>query len=376
MKLERFVPYNTQSINEDDKKGVLEVLDSLFLTQGNKIKEFEDALKEYVNAKFAITFNSATSALFATFNIIKQKYENMENINIITSPITFVATTNMMLANGIKPKFCDVNFDGNINVEKIEALIDKNTVAICSVDYSGKSVDVKKIQNFAKKNNLLWISDSSHSLGGSFEDQKIGSLADINIFSFHAIKSITTGEGGAIITNNEEFNELALLLRSHGVIKNHDCNHECKYLGFNFRMNELSCAMGLSQLKRLNSFIERRNEIANFYDEIFRNNPFFFIPKIESNKISSRHLYYILLDRKFHCNKEKIINELLDFNVGVQVHYKPIYNFLLYKKFNFEILNNAEEFYRSTLSIPLHLQIDNKLAKKIADILLFVLEKY
>lgn len=408
-KLDSFTPYSMQSIDESDKKIILEVLDSNLLTQGPKTIEFEEELVNFTNSKYSLVFNSATSALYCTFYALRVLYckENLDSFNkgtnfldkhslkssnpkktykILTTPISFVATTNMMVANGFLPVFGDINMDGNLDLNSLENLVDADTVAICSIDYAGKSVDVEKFREFVKKHNLIWISDSSHAIGGQVlinnQFKNIGNFADITIFSFHALKPLTTCEGGAISTNSEDFFALASLARSHGMKKGELYSNDCLDLGFNFRMNEISAALGISQLKRLSNFIEKRNEISTLYEELFKDNPFFFVNKVESNFISTRHLFPIILDSKFLCQKEDIVRDLLNCNIGTQVHYRPIYNFSYYKKLlsgytQKNILQvNSEYFYRAELSIPNHQNLNPKIIKQISDIILFVFEKY
>ncbi|MWV61569.1 hypothetical protein DCO58_08860 [Helicobacter saguini] len=473
--LEKFLPYSTQSIDDSDILSVTQALKSSHLTQGAQVKKFEDSIASFVGVGKAIAFNSATSALYAAFrgvkdmvynadfvrNLIKDSKDCLDSkilrlmdapnfasarkkkkISIITTPISFVATTNMMLENDITPIFVDIEMNGNINTAKIESALQDDTLAICSVDYAGNSVDVVALRKLCEKHNLLFISDSSHAFGATFQGEKVGSFADVSIFSFHAVKPIATCEGGALVTNSNFFATLAGLVCSHGVVKKSLFNYDCITLGFNFRMNEISAALGLSQMKRLQSFITQREKIAQFYNEYFKGNPFFFTPdsiktqdsikvsrnetshsvmlsksetsnlnksqnldsknpnNIESNRQdskefieskkpdskefiesnfqktqSTRHLYPLLLDPKYVCSKEQIANDLNAQNVGVQVHYKPIYNFSAYQKFNYPLLRNAEDFYHAELSIPCHQNMDLNLAKQTADIILKTFEK-
>ncbi|RDU70716.1 hypothetical protein CQA66_07710 [Helicobacter aurati] len=391
-----FIPYSTQNITESDKDSVIKALFSSHLTQGALIEQFEKDIANYLNAKYAIAYNSATSALYAAFATLKEyvtqdkfandslladsmrlkKAKDSNTYSILTTSISFVATANMMLANDIVPIFADITMDGNINPKHLESYLREDTIAICSVDYAGKSVERQKLREFARAHKILWISDSSHAFGAKFQQRFIGSdnneEADMCIFSFHAVKPFTTCEGGALVTNNETFADSARLICSHGIIKKNHYNHDCIKLGFNFRMNELSAALGISQLLRLESFIEKREEIARFYDDYFKGNPYFYTPRIESHQITTRHLYPVLLDPKYLCDKESLIHELLQQNIGVQVHYKPIYHFSLYQTLpiTYPLLRNAEDFFRAELSLPCHQNMDITLAKQVADIVL------
>jgi len=368
------IPYSRQSINEDDINAVIEALKGDFLTGGKKVEEFEKALCKYLGVKYACAMNSATSALHVAYKSIELK----EKDEVITTPITFAATANAVLMCDAKPIFCDVKSDGNINEKKIEALINKNTKAIAPVDFGGNPVNINKIKEICNQHKLYLIQDCSHALGSEINGKKVGIQADIAIFSFHAIKPITTcGEGGAIVTNNKEFYEKAKLFRNHGIVKKQVWNSDMIELGYNYRLSDVACALGISQLKKLDTSIEKRANIAAYYDKKFKNNPYFFPIKIPLNVKSAYHLYPILLDRSLWCSKEDIFKELQEKGIGVQVHYKPTYQFSYYKKLFGEIkLQNTEEFYKAELSLPCHQEMSIEHAKYIADTFLEILETH
>jgi UDP-4-amino-4,6-dideoxy-L-N-acetyl-beta-L-altrosamine transaminase len=367
------IPYSTQFIEEDDIAAVVDILKSSHLTQGAKVEAFEEAIAEYVGARYCVTFNSATSALLGAYAVA----EISENDEIITTPISFVATSNMAIALGAKPIFCDIKMDGNIDESLIESLITPQTRALVPVDFAGKPVAIEAIKEIAQKHNLLVIEDSSHALGSGIGNQKIGSFADMSIFSFHAIKPITTGEGGAVVTNDEAFAKKLKLFRSHGIIKKQLWNSDMVSLGHNFRLTEFAAALGLSQLHKLDRFLQRRNEIAQYYDERFAGHKLFTTIAIDSDEQSARHLYPLLLNPSLHCVKEEIFSELQDRGLGVQVHYKPIYQNSFYKeRFGEQRLATTELFYKSELSIPCHQKMTIEDAAMVADIVLEVMEKY
>ncbi|HUH43229.1 MAG TPA: UDP-4-amino-4,6-dideoxy-N-acetyl-beta-L-altrosamine transaminase [Sulfurimonas sp.] len=367
------LPYSTQHIQSDDIDAVVEVLKSPYLTQGAKVEEFEKALCSYTGSKHAVTFNSATSALLAAYSVCDIKKDD----EIITTPISFVATSNMFLMLGAKPIWCDVKLDGNIDETLIEKLITPKTKAIVAVDFAGKGVEFLKIKEIAKKYNLLFIDDASHALGSSIDEKKVGSFADMSILSFHAIKPITTGEGGAVLTDNEEFATKLKLFRSHGMVKKELWNSDMISLGHNFRLTEIAAALGISQLKKLDSFVKIRNEISAYYDERFKDKKLFLTQKIPQNMLSSRHLYPVILNPELHCPKEEIFKELQKNGIGVQVHYKPIYQNSFYKeKFGDFSLHVADDFYKSEISIPCHQQMTLEDAKFVADTFLSILDKY
>jgi len=367
------ISYSTQCIQEDDIAGVVEVLNSSYLTQGQKVADFEDELCKYTGAKYAITFNSATSALFGAYSVAGIT----DGDEVITSPISFVATSNMFVTLGAKPVWCDVKLDGNIDENRIEKLITNKTKAIVPIHFGGKPVEIEKINTIAKKHNLLVIEDSAHALGSSIDGKKIGSFSDMTIFSFHAIKPITTTEGGAVLTDDEEYAKQLRLIRSNGMVKKQLWNSDMVSMGYNFRMSEVGGSLGLTQLKKLDRFIEVREKIARYYDERFKDEKLFITTKIKENTTSSRHLYPIILNPELQCPKEDIFKELQESGLGVQVHYKPIYQNSFYKeKFENVSLEVANDFYRSEISLPCHQKMSMEDAKFVADTFLEVIHKY
>ena len=365
------IPYSTQLIDEDDVKAIVDTLRGSHLTQGESVECFEKAISSYIGVKNAVVFNSATSALFALYSSLGVgAYDEM-----ITTPITFLATSNMFVVLGAKPIWCDIKDDGNIDESKIEKLITSKTKAIVAVDFGGKPVEHKKIQNITKKYNLLYIDDASHAFGSELDRQKVGSFADASVFSFHAIKPFTTGEGGCIVCDDDELAYKLRLFCSHGIIKKGLLKSDMVQMGYNFRMTEFQAALGLSQLKKVDSFIKKRNEIALYYDKRFKGNEFFNTQKIEKNQNSSRHLYPIILNEKLIQKKDKILKKLQDRGIGVQVHYRPIYQNSFYiKKFGKISLKKADKFYKREISIPCHQKMSLDEAKFVADTLLEIVK--
>ncbi|GHP33537.1 UDP-4-amino-4,6-dideoxy-N-acetyl-beta-L-altrosamine transaminase [Helicobacter pylori] len=357
--------YSEPCLDEEDKKAVLEVLNSKQLTQGKRSLLFEEALCEFLGVKHALVFNSATSALLTL-------YRNFSDFNadcneIITTPISFVATANMLLESGYKPVFAEIKNDGNIDELALEKLINERTKAIVSVDYAGKSVEIGSIQKLCKRHSLSFLSDSSHALGSEYQNKKVGGFALASVFSFHAIKPITTAEGGAVVTNDNELYEKMKWFRSHGMIKKNFFEGEVKSIGHNFRLNEIQSALGLSQLKKAPLLMQKREEIALVYDRIFKDNPYFtpLHPLLKDK--SSNHLYPILMRQKFFTCKKLILENLHKCDILAQVHYKPIYQYQLYQQlFNTAPLKSAENFYRAEISLPCHANLDLESAQTIA----------
>ncbi|GAA7146573.1 UDP-4-amino-4,6-dideoxy-N-acetyl-beta-L-altrosamine transaminase [Helicobacter pylori] len=367
--------YSEPCLDEEDKKAVLEVLNSKQLTQGKRSLLFEEALCEFLGVKHALVFNSATSALLTL-------YRNFSDFNadcneIITTPISFVATANMLLESGYKPVFAEIKNDGNIDELTLEKLINEKTKAIVSVDYAGKSVEIGSIQKLCKKHSLSFLSDSSHALGSEYQNQKVGGFALASVFSFHAIKPITTAEGGAVVTNDNELYEKMKLFRSHGMIKKDFFEGEVKSIGHNFRLNEIQSALGLSQLKKAPLLMQKREEIALVYDRIFKDNPYFtpLHPLLKDK--SSNHLYPILMRQKFFIFKKLILENLHKRGILAQVHYKPIYQYQLYQQlFNTAPLKSAEDFYCAEISLPCHANLDLESVQNIAHGVLKTFESF
>jgi UDP-4-amino-4,6-dideoxy-L-N-acetyl-beta-L-altrosamine transaminase len=367
------IPYSTQLVDEEDIAAVAEVLRGPYLTQGPTVEAFEQSLCDYTGSKYAVTFNSATSALMGAYAIAGIAQDD----EIITTPISFVATANMAIALGANPVFCDVKLDGNIDERLIERLITPRTKAIVPVHFGGKPVALEKIKEISKKYDLLLIEDASHALGSQINGKKIGSLSDMTVFSFHAIKPITTGEGGAVLTDNAEYAEKLRRFRSHGIIKKSFWNSDMVEMGHNYRLSDISAALGLSQMKKLDGFIEQRNEIAAYYDEHFKGHKLFQTIPIPHGERSARHLYPVTLIPGPQCPKEDIFAALHAKGVGVQVHYKPIHlNSFYIEKYGKQSLSVAEDFYRSELSLPCQQKMTMDDAVYVADTFLEVLENY
>ncbi|GAA8891766.1 UDP-4-amino-4,6-dideoxy-N-acetyl-beta-L-altrosamine transaminase [Helicobacter pylori] len=357
--------YSEPCLDEEDKKAVLEVLNSKQLTQGKRSLLFEEALCEFLGVKHALVFNSATSALltlYRNFSDFSADYNE-----IITTPISFVATANMLLESGYKPVFAEIKNDGNIDELALEKLINERTKAIVSVDYAGKSVEIGSIQKLCKKHSLSFLSDSSHALGSEYQNKKVGGFALASVFSFHAIKPITTAEGGAVVTNDSELYEKMKWFRSHGMLKKDFFEGEVKSIGHNFRLNEIQSALGLSQLKKAPLLMQKREEAALTYDGIFKDNPYFtpLHPLLKDK--SSNHLYPILMRQKFFTCKKLILENLHKRGILAQVHYKPIYQYQLYQQlFNTAPLKSAEDFYCAEISLPCHANLDLESVQNIA----------
>lgn len=351
------IPYGRQSIDEEDIQAVIDVLRSDYLTTGPKVTEFEQKVADYVGVKYAVAVNSGTAALHIA--CLAAGIQNGDEV--ITSPITFAASSNCVLYCGGTPVFADINSSTyNIDPIEIEKKITSKTKALIPVHYTGQPCDMDAINNIAKKHNLIVIEDAAHALGASYKGKKIGSISDMTCFSFHPVKPITTGEGGMVVTNNEDFYKKLLLYRSHGITRDGELMTENQGgwyyqqldLGYNYRITDISCALGISQMDKLDYFIDRRKSIAEYYNKAFANVEGIKTPMQEDNCESGWHLYMIqLLNR----DRKEVFDALRKAGIGVNVHYIPVYRHPYYKQHGYSDVycKKAEEFYEKAISLPI-----------------------
>ena len=352
-----FIPYGKQYIDEDDIKSVVEVLNSDFLTTGPKIKEFEDTLSSYCGSKYCVAVSNGTAALHLASLVLLQ-----EDDKVLTTPNSFLATSNSILYVNAKPIFVDINEDGNINLDLCEEELKKDPTikAIYAVHFSGNPVNQEKLKYLKDTYNIKILEDCAHSIGASYNGIKAGSCvnSDCSILSFHPVKHITTGEGGAITTNDEEIYKKLLILRAHGMVKTQEMKpweYEMRDLGFNYRITDFACALVLSQLKKLDFFVKIRRELAKKYDEFFKNS--IVRPLYTFNENSSYHLYVIRIDfSKLNISKEELFLKMREKNIGLQLHYIPINKQWYYKKLGYgeEMTPIMDKYYEECLSLPLY----------------------
>lgn len=377
---ESYIPYGRQMLDNDDINAVIETLKSDWITQGPKIAEFEQAVADRVGAKYAVAVSSGTAALHCAC-FAADVHAGDE---IITSPITFAASGNCALFLGANVKFADIHPDTYcINHESIPATITSRTKAIIPVDFSGQPCDIDEIMGIARQHHLTVIHDAAHSFGASYKNKPVGALADMTILSFHPVKPLTTGEGGMIITNSEKLAQKMRLFRSHGITNQkqdftlpeqaHDafnatepCDdyntiapwyYEMQGLGYNYRITDIQCALGLTQLKKLDNFIARRREIAQRYNEALSCSDNIIIPYQKPDRESAWHLYVIQLKlNQLTKNRKQIFNLLRERNIGVHVHYIPLHlqpyyqNKFGYKRGDFPF---SETYYDQAITLPL-----------------------
>ena len=356
--------YGRQWINEDDIAAVEDVLRGDLITCGPKVDEFETALCDYTGAKHAVAVNSGTSALHCAC-IAAGIGEGDE---VITTPITFAASANCALYCGAKPVFADIDPETyNIDPESIRAHITDKTKAVVAVDYTGQAVKIDEIRKICDENGLVFIEDAAHSIGTSYNGRKVGSLADMTCFSFHPVKTITGGEGGAILTNDDELYKKLVLAHTHGITHDESmmegAPHEGMWyyemisLGYNYRMTDFQAALLISQLSRIDSFVKRRKEIVKIYDEEFAKVPQLIVQKEIPESDTSRHLYVIRLNfDNISCTRREFFDAMSAENVQCQIHYVPVYWFPYYEHLGYKkgLCPNAEAVYKGIMSIPLY----------------------
>lgn len=373
------ISYGRQFIDEDDIKTVIETLKSDYMTQGPKIKEFEDKVAEYHSCKYAVAFCNGTAALHAAYYAVGLE----KGDEFITSPITFAASGNGGLYLGGIPKFVDIDKDTyNIDISKLSEAITEKTKVITPVSLAGYPVDLKAIREIIEKigKNIKIIHDAAHAIGAKRDGRNIVDYADVTILSFHPVKHVTTGEGGMVLTNNEEYYKKLCLFRTHGITKNPDeleenqgaWYYEMQDLGYNYRITDMQCALGITQMNKLNRSIYKRNQIAKFYEEQLKDIEWLKLPlgyfskdwleeekykelKEKPKNINSYHLFPILLENAEE--RKRFFDYMRENNIFVQVHYIPLHLMPYYrKKFGYKKgdFPVAENYYSREVSLPMY----------------------
>lgn len=377
-----YIPYGRQSIDDADIEAVVKVLKSDYLTTGPAVAAFEKKVADYVGAKYAVAVSNGTAAL----HVACLAAGIGEGDEVITTPITFAASANCVLYCGGTPVFADIDPDTyNISPVELERKITSRTKAIIPVHYTGQPCDMNAILEIARKHDLLVIEDGAHALGASYKGMKIGSIADMTCFSFHPVKPVTTGEGGMIVTDNEELYRKLVLYRSHGITRDNDMMQQYEdqlwqstdpalqeaaemlrgdvmdpggwyyqqlELGYNYRITDIACALGASQMDKLDRFLERRRQIAGKYDEAFADIPQIKTPWQQEGCQSGWHLYMI---QTMERSRREVFDGLRQAGIGVNVHYIPVYRHPYYQRNGYAGVHclNAEAFYERAVSLPI-----------------------
>lgn len=352
------IPYGKQTIEQDDIQAVVDVLKSDFLTTGPKIAEFEQTVADYVGAKYAVAISNGTSALHAA--CFAAGIEPGDEV--ITTPLTFAASANCVLYCGGTPVFADVDPKTyNIDPEDIQRKITDRTKAIIAVHLAGQPCDMDAIHSIAREHGLIVIEDGAHALGSVYKGKKVGSMSNMTTFSFHPVKPITTGEGGMIVTDNEDFYKKMILFRSHGITRDDSMMtrndgpwfYQQFNLGYNYRITDIQCALGCSQMKKLDRFLARRKEIVARYNEAFADCDNIITPYQLSDTESGWHLYIVQVKK---CDRRQVFENMREKGIGVNVHYIPVYMHPYYQEHGYENVHcaNAEEIYSHIISLPLY----------------------
>lgn len=375
--------YGQQWIEEEDIQAVIDTMRSSYITQGPKIVEFEQNIARYVGAKYAVAFCNGTAALHAACYAAGLQAGD----EVITSPLTFAASANCALYVGAKPVFVDIDERTyNLDPNQIEKAITSKTKAIIPVDYSGQPVDMDPIRQIAEQYGLTIIHDAAHSLGARYKGRNVGTLADMTMFSFHPVKLLTTGEGGMIVTDSEEYAQKLRLFRSHGITRENLLTsndepwfYEMQDLGYNYRITDIQAALGSAQLKRIDFFIERRNEIAQQYQHAFQMLDSIQQPALHPDVYSSWHLYVVRWKQSdFNVDRKAIFQALRAENIGVNVHYIPVYRHPYYQKLGYQVglCPRAEQCYNEMMTLPLFPKMTKQDVEDVIEAVFKVYETY
>jgi dTDP-4-amino-4,6-dideoxygalactose transaminase len=375
------INYGKHFIDKNDIKSVVSVLKSDFLTQGPKIYEFEKALKSFFGARYVACTSSGTAALHLCGLALNWKKKDI----ILASPLTFVASTNAALYMNAKVDLIDINYETyNIDIDKLKIKLDelkkkrKKIHTLIATDYAGQPSDWPKLRDLSRKYKFKLINDNCHAIGAKISnDQKYAvKYADLVCHSYHPVKNITTGEGGSVLTNNRKLFKKINILRSHGIVKNkkQPWKYSINELGYNYRLTDIQSALGISQLKKLKYFINRKKKIAKIYDNKFKNIDIFEIPKVQSNVSHSYHLYPLKIKfDKLKISKDQLLIKLRSKGINLQVHYIPIYHHKLYKIKNKSNFPNTEIFFNQAVSLPIYFSLRDSQVKLVIKTILKII---
>lgn len=379
------IQYGHQYIDEADIQAVVEVLKSDYLTCGPKIGELEDKLCEITGAAYAVVCSNGTAAL----HMACQAAGVTQGDEVITTPITFAASANCALYCGGIPVFADINEETyNIDPAQVEALTTEKTKAVVAVDFTGQSVELDRLLAHCRKNKLVLIEDGAHVIGTSYRGKKNGSIADMTTLSFHPVKTVTGGEGGAVLMNDEAYYKKLLLYRAHGITRDStqmehepegDWYYEQIALGMNYRMTDMQAALVISQLDKLPLFSKRRKEIVKAYDEAFLKLPQLFVQKEIPESDTTRHLYILrIIPEQLRINRKQFFDALKAENICCNVHYIPTYYFPYYEKLGYKkgICPKAEKLYEEIISLPLYYGMTNQDVEDVIQAVTKIVEYY
>ena len=361
------VPFVLPDITNEDKRAILATLDQNLLTDGPKLKEFENKFAKFTGVRYAIGVSNATAALQLSLKAIGIG----KGDQVIVPDLTFVASINAILFTGATPVIVDIDKeDYNISIDSIKKSLTKKTKAIMPVHFAGKSCKMHEIQTIARKNNLRIIEDCAHAIGGKLNKKHVGTFGDAGCFSFYPTKNLTTFEGGMVITNSKKISEAIKTLRNHGITKSYQdrftrgkpWEYDVNIPGYNYRLDEIRAALGISQLKRITQNNLKRRKAVIYYNSKLKNNKSIITPKIFKNEEHACHLYVLRFKRREKFSRDDLFIKLLKNGIRSSVHYKPLHTFTAYKKNAkiFDDLVNSKQIYKEIISLPLYPQITRK----------------
>lgn len=376
--MNKFIPFAQPLFGKEEKKEVLAALDSGWVTLGPRTHQFESDFSAYIGSKYAVALSSCTAGIYLTLLALGIG----KGDEVITTILTFAAGANPIVQLGATPVFVDVEEKTlNIDVSKIEEKITKKTKAILVMHYGGQAVDMDPVIRLAKKYKLKIIEDAATAVGTKYKGRKVGSIGDATIFSFHAIKNISTGDGGMVTTNDKKLYDKLYLLRLHGMSKDawkrHSAVGSWRYdvtvPGFKYNMTDISSALGIQQLKKLDKFIKIRHNYANIYDKILSKIPEIEIPYVNENGFHARNLYTVQIDTsKLSVTRDEIVEEMKKKNVGVNVYYMPLYELTFYRK-NLKVdpkkFPVAQKVFKKMLTMPIYPKMTKEEVKYVAQTL-------
>ncbi|MEX0656170.1 MAG: DegT/DnrJ/EryC1/StrS family aminotransferase [Nitrosopumilaceae archaeon] len=368
------VPFFLPQITRDDKRVVNNALSSTLLTDGPKLRQFELAFAKFTGTNFAIGVSNGTSALHLALKSIGIG----KGDEVIIPDMTFVATASAVLFTGATPVLADINSeDMNISVDSIQRCITKKTKAILPVHFAGKICDINRIKKIAKSNNLIIIEDCAHAIGARSENKHVGSFGVAGCFSFYPTKNITTIEGGMVITNSKKIAQYVRSARNHGITKSlkqrfshgKPWDYDVMEPGYNYRLDEIRSALGISQLKRIKKINLQRKKACQYYNSKLKNIKGMITPSISSNNDNAFHLYIIRIQKNFGLSRDRLFHKLLKHGIRTSVHYKPLHEFTIFRKKAkiYDKLDNTKQAYKEIISLPLYPQISRMEQDKVID---------
>jgi UDP-4-amino-4,6-dideoxy-N-acetyl-beta-L-altrosamine transaminase len=354
---ETWLPYGHQRIDEEDIAAVVSVLRSDWISQGPKIEEFERAVADYCGVRYAVAFSSGTAALHAACAAAKLG----QGDEVVTTPLTFVATANAIVFCGAKPVFADIRLDTlNIDPAQVERRITPQTKAVIAVDFAGQPADLEEILFLAKRRHLTVIEDACHALGAEYRGRKIGSISAMTVLSFHPVKPITSGEGGMVLTHDADIARRMRSFRHHGIVcpdPSRPWRNEMEEIGYNYRITDMQCALGLSQLRRLNDGMARRQEIAARYEQAFSAMDEISLPSTAPDVLHARHIFVLLLNLdRLAADQDEILAALRAENIGATLHYPLVHLRSFYRRqfgYGEGLCPTAEAVARRMVTLPL-----------------------